>query len=218
MEAIITTLSEYFPSLSSSFFDPACKPIDEIGIIPVSQENREDTPPIVYIDRQLGISSTVLKPLFKYAIEKLFLVLQKENRLLKFDTDLHEAETINNLTRVILIIKGDMPLAYNSRKRLIDSGFIRIHHELQLSSLLLGRQPKSPSNWHHRRYCLRTHLFSMGRTRLSLGEIETEREICKNMSEKYPKNYYAWMHRLWLTTHMTTIQVRDTHTQNKINK
>ena len=40
-----------------------------------------------------------------------------------------------------------------------------------------------------------------------LQAVETEKELCKNMAEKYPKNYYAWMHRLWLLPQMNQYQV-----------
>eukprot|EP01033_Poteriospumella_lacustris_P013652 gene13652-9779_t len=41
------------------------------------------------------------------------------------------------------------------------------------------------------------------------SEIETEREICRRSADRYPKNYYAWMHRLWLLPSMTLSQLED---------
>eukprot|EP01032_Pedospumella_encystans_P002036 gene2036-2383_t len=40
-------------------------------------------------------------------------------------------------------------------------------------------------------------------------EVETERELTRVMAEKHPKNYYAWMHRLWVLQYMSKYQLED---------
>jgi hypothetical protein len=38
-------------------------------------------------------------------------------------------------------------------------------------------------------------------------EIEHERALCESIADLYPKNYYAWNHRLWLLAFMSMQQL-----------
>jgi protein prenyltransferase alpha subunit repeat containing protein 1 len=90
---------------------------------------------------------------------------------------------------------------------------------------LFSRHPKSPSAWQHVRWCyiqrlsLRDDSSEAGKystwdrrgNYILPAELETEREICRRSAERYPKNYYAWMHRLWLLSQMNCMQVTRAH-------
>ena len=172
--------------------------VDEVGIT-------LDTslPPIFYIDGKLGIAKTVLKPLFKFALQSVYKF--------KFSTRVTACEHVSkhalSITRLVLLIKGDFPIAFDIRKQLIEVGALPIRDEIAFTSLLYTRHPKCPSGWHHRRWCLlrstRTDL------KLTAMEVETERELTRVMAEKHSKNYYAWMHRLWVLQYMSKYQLED---------
>jgi protein prenyltransferase alpha subunit repeat containing protein 1 len=61
--------------------------------------------------------------------------------------------------------------------------------ELQLSSLVLSKHPKSGETWAHRRWVLEM---------LELFDRQGEIAICEKTAEIYAKNYYAWTHRRWI--------------------
>lgn len=172
--------------------------VDEVGIT-------LDTslPPIFYMDGNLGIAKTVLKPLFKFALQSVY----KFKFSTRVTTCEHESKHALSITRLVLLIKGDFPIAFDIRKQLIEVGALPIRDEIAFTSLLYTRHPKCPSGWHHRRWCLlrstRTDL------KLTAMEVETERELTRVMAEKHPKNYYAWMHRLWVLQYMSKYQLED---------
>lgn len=172
--------------------------VDEVGIT-------LDTslPPIFYVDGKLGIAKTVLKPLFKFALQSVYKF--------KFSTRITASEHVSkhalSITRLVLLIKGDFPIAFDIRKQLVEVGALPVRDEIAFTSLLYSRHPKCPSGWHHRRWCL----LRTARTdnKLSAAEVETERELTRVMAEKHPKNYYAWMHRLWVVQFMSKYQLED---------
>jgi hypothetical protein len=135
------------------------------------------------------------------------------------------------LSSAILIVKGDIPIVHNFRKELLEAGALDFEAELLFLSMLFTRHPKSPSAWEHRRWCLRrmninhAHIKEGENNRnsaypyprsswaadapplLSAGSVAAEAELCRLSAEAYPRNYYAWMHRLWLLPHMSDEQV-----------
>jgi len=171
--------------------------IDEVGITLDAS-----LPPIYYTDGKLGVAKTILKPLFKHALESIYRIKLSENSV----SDV--CKEALSISRVVLLIKGDFPIAFDMRKRLIEMDILSIKEEITFTSLLYTRHPKCPSGWHHRRWCLMRNKRSSD-TILSAAEIETERELCRQMAEKHPKNYYAWMHRLWVMKYMSRFQLED---------
>lgn len=167
-----------------------------------------------------------------------------------------------SLTRAVLVVRGDMPSALNARKMAIRMplwtflmNYDRVHpsfggkesirpnrhsaclvlleQELSLLDALFTLHPKSPSAWHHRRWCLSfrealrrsaaprhscskwmgtiasgcrisapTNRHDEGDTSCSIAlsaeEWLREAELCTLVNSRYPKNYYGWLHRLWL--------------------
>ena len=174
--------------------------IDEVGITLDT-----NLPPIFYTEGKLGLAKTILKPLFQYALESLYeLKLHSEACVDDVSISAHAI----SITRVVLLIKGDFPIAYDLRKRLILMGVLTTKDEISFTSLLYTRHPKCPSGWQHRRWCLQLGKPPNSNS-LSLAEVETERELCKSMAEKHPKNYYAWVHRLWVLKYMSMYQLED---------
>ena len=101
-----------------------------------------------------------------------------------------------------------MPIAFNIRKRLVIHERLDVSTELRFLKMLFTKHPKSPSSWDHRRWCLRISLRQshtescQSAMALDSAAMLEERELCRHMADIYPKNYYAWVHRLWLLQFM----------------
>lgn len=145
---------------------------------------------VVHIQHNLGLVSYILKPLYIYAMKELqsYINILKDRPI---HVDVNILANLQMLTRTILLIKGDQPIAINYRKLLIKRKFITSNDELIFMNILFTKHPKSPSCWQHRRYCLE-HLDNQIQEITALSEIQ----ICTQSAELYPKNYYAWVHRL----------------------
>nr|XP_054947857.1 protein prenyltransferase alpha subunit repeat-containing protein 1 isoform X4 [Pan paniscus] len=107
------------------------------------------------------------------------------------------------------------------RKELILSGTLNPIKDLHLGKLALTKFPKSPETWIHRRWVLQqliqeTSLPSFV-TKGNLGTIPTERaqrliqeemEVCGEAAGRYPSNYNAWSHRIWVLQHLAKLDVK----------
>lgn len=214
--------------------------IDELGIV---MSPHPPGPALVCVDHKLGLSMSIIKPLFKFCIIRFHSTLSD---LAKGHLKLYESETMNmmnSLTRALLLVKGDLPLAFNVRKQLILNGTcLTVDSELSFLKMLFTKHPKSPTGWQHRRWCLLVR-WKSPRTQPSLNqqkesvdqfeipwslptedvtvgsqsitpsvlqpsEMTEELELCRFMADVYPKNYYAWMHRLWLLQFMDVASLK----------
>ncbi|XP_078223065.1 protein prenyltransferase alpha subunit repeat-containing protein 1 isoform X5 [Callithrix jacchus] len=107
------------------------------------------------------------------------------------------------------------------RKELILSGTLNPIKDLHLGKLALTKFPKSPETWIHRRWVLQqliqeTSLPSFV-TKGNLGTIPAERtqrliqeemEVCGEAAGRYPSNYNAWSHRIWVLQHLAKLDVK----------
>ena len=187
-----TTIKKHLDELNSAL---DCGNIDEVGIT-----LDPSLPLVVQVENKLGLAKSFLKPMFKYALSELYL-LRKEIHNYSYK------EELKNISRAVLLVKGDFPVAYDVRKTLISTGAIEVKLEIPLTAVIFTLHPKCPSGWQHRRWCY-NYKHKPDSVILNCSEIETEKELCREMAEKHPKNYYAWVHRLWLLKHMTHFQVR----------
>jgi hypothetical protein len=202
-------MADLLADIDSAFAsDPA---IDELGVLMTA------TPPnLILIDHKLGLSYEILKPLFAYSLIEFYALSRAVKKAERNLSDSVVADKMLRLTRAALLVKGDMPMLYSLRKTVLLENHTSqtIGDELAFLGVLFTRHPKSPSSWHHRRWCLKElyscrqlesgYLVSGFATNLNLSatDLEVELSICTKMSESYPKNYYSWMHRLWLTQFM----------------
>ena len=187
--------------------------IDELGFV-----MSLPPPNVILVEHKLGLSIKVLKPLFTYAATAFHTLLHQIRDGNKTLNDPTVTKDILRYTRAVLLVRGDMPMAYNMRKKILgqheSQSVVCIMQELSFLKVLFTKHPKSPSSWEHRRWCLR-QLFGMKdgilQTKVSFtdADMQEELDLCTNMAEIYPKNYYAWMHRRWLLLHMTLKQLND---------
>uniref|UniRef100_A0A8C5U2I9 Protein prenyltransferase alpha subunit repeat containing 1 n=1 Tax=Malurus cyaneus samueli TaxID=2593467 RepID=A0A8C5U2I9_9PASS len=107
------------------------------------------------------------------------------------------------------------------RKELIQSGTLNPLKDLHLGKLALTKFPKSPETWIHRRWVLQqliqeNSLPSLA-TKGNLGAAPVERihrlvqeemNVCSEAAGRYPSNYNAWSHRIWVLQHLAKLTVK----------
>ncbi|XP_068616849.1 protein prenyltransferase alpha subunit repeat-containing protein 1 [Brachionichthys hirsutus] len=194
--------------------------IDEIGVIscPEARCNRS---PIVLVQNKLGVESWCVKFLLPYVQGKLLLHRRRRHWL--------DREALVDITSTALLLNPDFTTAWNIRKELLQCGVVNPEEELYLGKLALTRFPKSPETWIHRRWVLQQILRQLGRSRkLQLqhndGEqadegrsqqlrdrlartLHQEMKVCCDAAGRYPSNYNAWSHRIWVLQHMGSSKV-----------
>ncbi|XP_058679285.1 protein prenyltransferase alpha subunit repeat-containing protein 1 isoform X4 [Ammospiza caudacuta] len=106
-------------------------------------------------------------------------------------------------------------------KELILSGTLNPLKDLHLGKLALTKFPKSPETWIHRRWVLQqliqeNSLPSLA-TKGNLGAAPVERihrlvqeemNVCSEAAGRYPSNYNAWSHRIWVLQHLAKLTVK----------
>ncbi|XP_009958741.1 PREDICTED: protein prenyltransferase alpha subunit repeat-containing protein 1, partial [Leptosomus discolor] len=186
---------------------------DEIGLIPCP-EARYNRSPIVLVENKLGVESWCVKFLLPYVHNKLLLYRQRKQWLNK---DVEKTELGCNK----LLLNPDFTTAWNVRKELILSGTLNPLKDLHLGKLALTKFPKSPETWIHRRWVLQ-HLIQENSlpgvvTKGNLGAAPVERihglvqeemNVCSEAAGRYPSNYNAWSHRIWVLQHLGKLTVK----------
>jgi hypothetical protein len=190
-------MADHFNALNDAFSNDSL--IDELGVI-----LSNDPPFVVVMEHKLGISMSIIKPLFLYC-KGILDTLGITTDITTIDSN--NSNNIACVTRALLVIKGDYPPALAVRKILLEGNYISIDDELKLLSVIFSKHPKSPSAWYHRRWCIeygiRNHLYS-----LTPEHMEMECRLCSTNCDIYSRNYYSWNHRLWISSMMSYDQVR----------
>ncbi|XP_074527243.1 protein prenyltransferase alpha subunit repeat-containing protein 1 [Halichoeres trimaculatus] len=201
--------------------------IDEIGVIPCP-EARYNRSPIVLVENKLGLESWCVKFLLPYVHNKLLLYRQRKYWL--------DREALVDITCTVLLLNPDFTTAWNVRKELLQSGVLNPEKDLYLGQLALTKFPKSPETWIHRRWVLKQVLgqsWAGGRLRKQQrqgGEVEQvdvderqqlndhlartlhqEMKVCSDAACRYPSNYNAWSHRIWVLQHMASGNIKVYH-------
>uniref|UniRef100_A0A3B4U050 Protein prenyltransferase alpha subunit repeat containing 1 n=1 Tax=Seriola dumerili TaxID=41447 RepID=A0A3B4U050_SERDU len=199
--------------------------IDEIGVIPCP-EARYNRSPIVLVENKLGVESWCVKFLLPYVHNKLLLYRQRKHWL--------DREALVDITCTLLLLNPDFTTAWNVRKELLQCGVLNPEKDLYLGKLALTKFPKSPETWIHRRWVLQQILrqvSAVGRNRKQQqGEVEQadggrsqqlsdhlartlhqEMKVCSEAACRYPSNYNAWSHRIWVLQHMANGNVKVFH-------
>jgi hypothetical protein len=183
------------------------KGIQSLDYIPSSSI---ESPFAIYEESEkvLGIKTGILKPLFKYVYAQCLSYIQRQRAPVECLIE-NSNWDIEFISRIALFIKGDLNVIYNLRKQLILDRPELLSQEIPFTTIVFSKHSKSPSGWEHRRFCYQTRskLKNNPQLQLSMMEIVTEQELCRKMAENYPKNYYAWMHRLWLLQFLQPTQV-----------
>lgn len=163
--------------------------INELGII-----LSNDLPHILHIEHKIGLSMAILKPLFLYTITNL---AQSHSLMLTNDNNKY----LEKISLCALLVKGDFPPAFIVRKKLIQQYFLSPELELNYLQVILSKHSKSPSCWHHRRWCI--EFLQRSNPSFDIRQLwSKELLLCSRMCDIYPRNYYAWNYRLWISEHL----------------
>ncbi|XP_025058771.1 protein prenyltransferase alpha subunit repeat-containing protein 1 isoform X3 [Alligator sinensis] len=185
---------------------------DEIGLIPCP-EARYNRSPIVLVQNKLGVESWCVKFLLPYVHNKLLHYRQRKQWLNK--------DELIDVTCTLLLLNPDFTTAWNVRKELILSGTLNPLKDLHLGKLALTKFPKSPETWIHRRWVLQQLIQENSLPTLvnkgNMGTVPTERiqrlvqeemDVCCEAAGRYPSNYNAWSHRIWVLQHLGKLNVK----------
>ncbi|XP_065262357.1 protein prenyltransferase alpha subunit repeat-containing protein 1 isoform X5 [Emys orbicularis] len=106
-------------------------------------------------------------------------------------------------------------------KELILSGTLSPVKDLHLGKLALTKFPKSPETWIHRRWVLQQLIQENSLptlvTKGNLGTVPMERiqrlvqeemDVCCEAAGRYPSNYNAWSHRIWILQRLGKLDVK----------
>uniref|UniRef100_A0A4W4FS88 Protein prenyltransferase alpha subunit repeat containing 1 n=1 Tax=Electrophorus electricus TaxID=8005 RepID=A0A4W4FS88_ELEEL len=184
--------------------------IDEIGLIqcPEARYNRS---PIVLVENKLGVESWCVKFLLPYVHNKLLLYRQRKQW--------QDREVLVDITCTLLLLNPDFTTAWNVRKELLQHGVLNPEKDLYLGKLALTKYPKSPETWIHRRWVLQrlgqAEAWANGNgpghgERLQRA-LHEELRVCADAASRYPSNYNAWSHRIWVLQHMSQGSVKVLH-------
>ena len=179
-------MAEYYRAINAAF--QSNPNIDEIGLL---MDSSNDC--VQLVGNKLGLFVLGIKPLFKYSVQEFDSIAKK---LADNQSSLHiYVDEIIHLTRAILIVRADIPYILNYRKILIRNGYIDARAEIWFMHLMLRKHPKATSAWNHVRWCFVNQLkASIPESTASF--LDEELQICCEMSDSYPKNYFAWQHLL----------------------
>ncbi|XP_049326180.1 protein prenyltransferase alpha subunit repeat-containing protein 1 isoform X2 [Astyanax mexicanus] len=189
--------------------------IDEIGLI-LCPEARYNRSPIVLEENKLGVESWCVKFLLPYVHNKLLLYRQRKQWL--------DREALVDITCTLLLLNPDFTTAWNVRKELLQCGVLNPEKDLYLGKLALTKYPKSPETWIHRRWVLQrlqkqcssgfgqkeqqAQVEAQGEAERSRQSeqlqraLQEEMKVCTEAAGRYPSNYNAWSHRIWVLQHM----------------
>ncbi|XP_048847959.1 protein prenyltransferase alpha subunit repeat-containing protein 1 [Brienomyrus brachyistius] len=197
--------------------------IDEIGLIPCP-EARYNRSPIVLVDNKLGMESWCVKFLLPFVHNKLLLYRQRKQWL--------EREALIDITCTLLLLNPDFTTAWNVRKELAQCGVLNPERDLYLGKLVLTKFPKSPETWIHRRWVLQQVLRQCrphATEQKEPGEVELggaqgsppderlqrvlrqEMKVCAEAASRYPSNYNAWSHRIWVLQNLAMGNLKILH-------
>ncbi|XP_058513297.1 protein prenyltransferase alpha subunit repeat-containing protein 1 [Ochotona princeps] len=186
--------------------------IDEIGLIPCP-EARYNRSPIVLVENKLGLESWCVKFLLPHVHSKLLLYRTRKQWL--------NQDELIDVTCTLLLLNPDFTTAWNVRKELILSGTLNPIKDLYLGKLALTKFPKSPETWIHRRWVLQQLIqqtcWPSCVTKGVSGTVPAERrrqliqeemEVCREAAGRYPSNYNAWSHRIWVLQNLARLDVQ----------
>ncbi|MED6193422.1 hypothetical protein PIB30_019348 [Stylosanthes scabra] len=162
-------------------------------------------------DHKLGISTSILLPLYK-AAKLAFMTALKQ-----YKTYGNQSDEIGNWlpassscdlqsilmrhSRSLLLLSCDFMTAWNCRKLVVSkkqqhSMFL---DELHLSALVISYSPKSEQAWNHRRWVIKSISAHCSDFK---DLLRKESELVEKVAERSKMNYRAWNHRCWLISYM----------------
>uniref|UniRef100_A0A8C2E2H9 Protein prenyltransferase alpha subunit repeat containing 1 n=1 Tax=Cyprinus carpio TaxID=7962 RepID=A0A8C2E2H9_CYPCA len=188
--------------------------IDEIGLIPCP-EARYNRSPIVLVENKLGVESWCVKFLLPYVHNKLLLYRQRKQWL--------DREALVDITCTLLLLNPDFTTAWNVRKELLQCGVLKPEKDLYLVKLFFDilncrrwvlqwlQKEGSPSEQELKDHAdLREDAARRPCDGLQRA-LQEEMRVCADAAGRYPSNYNAWSHRIWVLQNMAKGNLKVLH-------
>jgi protein prenyltransferase alpha subunit repeat containing protein 1 len=86
---------------------------------------------------------------------------------------------------------------WNIRKKLIANGYLEEEREMDFTALVLTRKQKTAQAFTQRQFVWKRW---QSRDEWLLPRLERDLSVCSKAADRYPNNYHAWNHRLWMVT------------------
>ncbi|KAF8448641.1 hypothetical protein L210DRAFT_3756546 [Boletus edulis BED1] len=192
-----------------SIWTPAQNPGD------IKSHSEPSLAPFLFVEGNLGIPQKVLYKLYLHAVSvfksarscvptRPTIMVQRNH-----DLDASLIRILADSSSILLLANPSHQTALNARKHLVRMHLIDPHAELCFTSSLLSSQhcAKHAELWYHRRWLLSAAydanllaiagVDSFGPIRFASGEaLRQELQLVSRACELYPRNYFAWTHRL----------------------
>ncbi|XP_042643532.1 protein prenyltransferase alpha subunit repeat-containing protein 1 isoform X2 [Tyto alba] len=141
-------------------------------------EARYNRSPIVLVENKLGVESWCVKFLLPYVHNKLLLYRQRKQWLNK--------DELIDITCTLLLLNPDFTTAWNVRRWVLQ----QLIQENSLPSLVTkGNLGAAPVERIHRL-------------------VQEEMCVCSEAAGRYPSNYNAWSHRIWVLQRLGKLTVK----------
>lgn len=157
----------------------------------IAGEDVRNKSPFILEDHRLALLSWCVKHVYSHLAGKL-TEARISNPKITNTTKTNLQEDLHQWTRFLLLINPDYTTAWNIRKELLQTNFLNPRQELKFSELLLTRKPKSPDNFNHRQWIIRSLKT------INSEVIVNELRVSLDAASRYQRNYYAWSHRMWM--------------------
>lgn len=144
----------------------------------------------------LGLCYSIIPLLGAYVTPSLYMQSQS--------LDNADPVALADLTRISLIINSDNYSSWNIRKNLLLKDRLETLSELNFITFLLSKFGKSEETWEHRRWVIVEHLKKSNSSDIK-DIVNNEIKVCIRSAELFPRNIYAWKHRLWVFQNYYTL-------------
>lgn len=122
--------------------------------------------------------------------------------------------TVDKASRAIVLLNGHNDYAWNARRQLFcealrsatsdASASVVYEREIALNDLVLTKHPKTDETWAYRQWAT-AQRYPLAE--LPAVVVERELDACSRAAAAYPRNYYAWQHRLWVLGRTTSAEL-----------
>lgn len=163
-----------------------------IGFEIIPGLDNENKSPVLHAENSLGLASWSVKPLYRYAYNRLLELRQNRNKR-------EDPSTVSRWLLGALLLNPDVTTFWNMRRELVRNGRLEWKEELHFVAVVLYYKAKCFEAFAYRRWLLQFIL--MGDT-LQGSNVETilqnEVNIASMSADRYANNYHAWNHREYI--------------------
>ncbi|XP_012266220.2 protein prenyltransferase alpha subunit repeat-containing protein 1 [Athalia rosae] len=164
-----------------------------IGFEIIPTLDNENKSPVLHVENSLGLASWSVKPLYRYAYNRLLELRQNRNKR-------EDPSTISRWLLGALLLNPDVTTFWNMRRELVKNGRLESTGELHFVAIVLYYKAKCFEAFAYRRWLLQFMLIGDSHTSNVETILEREMTIATISADRYANNYHAWNHREYIVT------------------